>query len=191
MPVTFSNPSNKLFTTLLASLWMWGGVPFSEARAYSQPCQLVQKMAGFEAYQLQPLRLAAMRAPEDLPAGMDLVLLERHGAWYVYQTPTAWYSTEQCAPLSRQSVEFMPVMLNRATGRNAVLTGSFVLKVHRARDLQSVIDRYRVKLVTFLPKADSAIVDVRPIDSYDELILRMDIDKDVQLLAPLFSEPRR
>lgn len=158
--------------------------------AYTQPCQLVQKMAGFESYKLQPLRVASMKAPEDLPAGIKLTLLERHGAWYVYQTPEPWYGTQECAPLKKQSIEFMPVMLNRQTGHNAVLTGSFILKVHRARDLETVIERYGVSLVTYLPKADSAIVDVRPIKSYDELILRMDIDKDVQLLAPLFSEPR-
>jgi len=158
--------------------------------AYTQACQLVQKMAGFESYKLQPLRIAAMKAPEDLPAGMKMPLLERHGGWYVYQTSEPWYGTQQCAPLIKQSVEFMPVMLNRQTGHNAVLTGSFILKVHRAHDLDKVIERYDVTLVTYLPKSDSAIVDVRPIDSYDELILKMDIDKDVQLLAPLFSEPR-
>jgi len=173
------------------SFFALSGVSLSTAYAYTQPCQLVQKMAGFEAYQLQPLRVAAMMAPEDLPAGLDVTFLQRHGGWYVYQTPSAWYSKQQCAPMRKQAVEFMPVMLNRATGHNAVLTGSFILKVHRARDLRKVIDRYKVQLVTFLPKADSAIVDVRPIESYDELILEMDIDKDVQLLAPLFSEPRR
>lgn len=162
----------------------------SQVLAYTQPCQLVQKMAGFESYQLQPLRMAAMKAPEDLPAGMKLPLLERHGAWYVYQTPEPWYGTQECAPLMKKGIEFMPIMLNRETGHNAVLTGSFIVKVHRARDLDKVIERYGVTLVTYLPKADSAIVDVRPIKSYDELILKMDIDKDVQLLAPLFSEPR-
>lgn len=163
----------------------------SQVQAYSQPCQLVQKMAGVEAYQLQPQRVAAMLPPEKLPAGMDLPLLERHGAWFVYQTPMPWYQTQQCAPLQKQGVEFMPVMLNRATGHNAVLTGTFILKVHRAKDLQAVIAKYQLKLVTLMPKADSAIVNVRPIDSYDELILKMGIDKDVQILAPLFSEPRR
>lgn len=167
------------------------GLFCAQASAYTQACQLVQKMAGVENYQLQPNRMATMNPPESLPAGLNLPLLERHGSWFVYQTSEAWYGRHACAPIEKQGLQWMPVMLNRHTGRNAVLNGTFLLKVYRARDLQKVIQHYGLKLVTYLPKSDSAIVDVLPIASYDELILKLDIDKDVQLLAPIMSEPRK
>lgn len=157
--------------------------------AYTQACQLVQKMAGVDNYQLQPNRIATMNPPDSLPAGVNLPLLERHGSWFVYQTAQPWYSKTECAPLMKHDKQWMPVLLNRQTGHNAVLTGSFLLKVYRAADLDKVIQRYHLKRITYLPKAGSAIVDVLPIDSYDELILQLDIDKDVQLLAPIMSEP--
>lgn len=158
--------------------------------AYTQPCQLVNQMAGMEDYQTKPMRLATMTPPDELSRKFELPLLERHGSWFIYQTPQAWYGKEQCAPLVKNGVEFMPVLLNRHTGHNAVLTGTFLLKVYRSRHLKPVIERYGLKLITYLPKSDSAIVDVRPVDSYDKLIERLDIDRDVQLIAPIFSEPR-
>ena len=161
------------------------------AFAYTQACQLVNKMAGIDAYQRKPLRVASMTPPDKLPKALQFMpLLDRHGSWFIYQTNEPWYSKTECAPLMREGVDFMPVLLNKKTGRNAVLTGTFLLKVFKSRDLKPVIERYDIRLITLMPKADTAIVDVRPTDSYDELILKMDIDKDVQLLAPVFSEPR-
>ena len=162
----------------------------TQANAFTYACQWVERMANKKEYKVQPHRVAVMKAPDELDSAWQLTMLERHGSWFIYQTPTAWYGVNECAPIHKESQTFMPVLLNRQTGRNAVITGNFLLKVHRAPQLQQVIDRYGFKVITFLPRPDSVMVDLRSVDSYDALIETMDIDKDVQLLAPILAEPR-
>ncbi|MBF6057966.1 MULTISPECIES: hypothetical protein [Thiomicrorhabdus] len=164
--------------------------------AWTESCQLVRQMADHRVYQLQTNRVAVMKAADKLDPDWQLELVERHGAWYIYQTPSlvSWFSKENCAPMERtfkeQKIEFMPVLFNRQTGHNAVITGTFVLKTFRAEDIEKVIERYGFKLLTRLPRDNAVIVDVKPTDSYDALIETLDRDKDVDLVAPLFSEPR-
>lgn len=162
-----------------------------QAQAYTQPCQWVERMANKKEYQAKPLRLAVMKAPDELPARFGLELLERHGSWFIYQTPEPWYEVNQCAPVKREQMIFMPVLLNRQTGHNAVVTGNFLLKVVRKHQLDEVIARYGFKVITYMPRADSVMVDLRSVSSYDDLIERLDQDKDVHLLAPILAEPRR
>lgn len=166
----------------------------SSAHAYLLPCQLVTQMAGSKIYEAKLQRVASMTAPQDLPSEFNLELLERQGGWYVYHTPVSWFERQTCGPqlktFEQKRFQFMPVLLNKMTGRNAVLTGTFILKTHRAEHLQEVINRYGFKMVTRLPKANAAIIDVKPIQSYDDMIEELDKDRDVDLVAPIMHEPR-
>ncbi|MDX1352714.1 MAG: hypothetical protein R3254_06855, partial [Thiomicrorhabdus sp.] len=151
---------------------------------------------GKDEYKQQPLRIASMTTPSNMPAQWQLSLLENHGAWYVYQTETSWFTKESCAPLTKKSlldgstVLFMPVLLNKNTGHNAVITGTFIIKTYRTRNLKDVMARYHFKPLSPLPNPQSMIVDVKPTNSYDLLIEALDRDKDVVLALPLLSEPR-
>jgi len=168
-----------------------------QAWSYSEPCQLVAQMAGNEEYKQQPLRVATMVATDAVSKKWGLSLIEQHGAWSIYQTDQAWFTKQSCAPLVKTNddngltVEFMPVLLNKITGSNAVITGTFIVKTYRTRDLEKVMKRYNFKMLSPLPNPQSVIVDVRPVESYDLLIRALDRDKDVALAMPLLSEPRR
>ena len=85
----------------------------------------------------------------------------------------------------------MPVLLNKMTGSNAVITGAFIVKTYRTRDLEKVMQRYGFKALSPLTNPQSMIVDVKPTKSYDLLIRALDRDKDVELALPLLSEPRK
>lgn len=168
-----------------------------QAWSFSQPCQLVAEMAGNKEYNQEPNRVASLNPPTDMPKQWNLNLLENNGAWYVYQTDKPWFTKETCAPLTKKSliddsnVLFMPVLLNKKTGHNAVVTGTFIIKVYHKRDLQKVVKRYGFLPVSPLPNPESMIVEVRTTDSYDLLIQTLDRDKDVKLALPLLSEPRK
>jgi hypothetical protein len=168
-----------------------------QAWSYSEACQLVAQMAGNKEYKQQPFRVATMEQPEAIPKDWGLSLIEQHGAWSIYQTDQAWFTKQSCAPLvkkatnSNYKVEFIPVLLNKTTGSNAVITGTFIIKTYKTRDLEKVIQRYHFKMLSPLPNPQSAIVDVKPVESYDLLIRALDRDKDVALAMPLLSEPRR
>lgn len=170
------------------------GVLLPKAYGFSQACQLVAQMAGNQEYQQQPLRVASMVSPDRLPQDWGLTELERHGAWFVYKTPEPWMSKETCAPIEKwvgsDKVEFMPVLLNRQTGHNAVVTGAFIIKIYRKRHWEKVMQKYGFKMLSPLPNPRAMIVDVKPTDSYDLLIQALDRDKDVELGLPLLSEPR-
>ncbi|GAB6069450.1 hypothetical protein JCM30760_05470 [Thiomicrorhabdus hydrogeniphila] len=167
-----------------------------QAWSFSEPCQLVAEMAGNKEYKQEPNRIASLNTPADIPKQWNLDLLENHGAWYVYQADKPWFTKETCAPLIKKSliddsnVLFMPVLLNKKTGHNAVVTGTFIIKVYHKRDLQKVVKRYGFLPVSPLPNPESMIVEVRTTDSYDLLIQTLDRDKDVKLALPLLSEPR-
>lgn len=183
---------NRLRITLLFALLL----PSYQAWSYSEPCQLVAQMAGNKEYEQQPKRIASMTRPDNMPKEWQLSLLENHGAWFVYQTEVSWFTKERCAPIQKRVenhssiVEFMPVLLNQKTGHNAVITGTFIIKTYRTRNLKEVIQRYQFKTLSPLPNPQSMIVDVKPTQSYDELIQALDRDKDVVLALPLLSEPR-
>lgn len=171
------------------------GLISSQASAYSEPCQLVAQMVDSKMYKQQPQRMASMASPDSFPAEIGLTILESHGAWHIYQTPTVWMGKENCAPLTKTFGDkpylFMPVLLNKASGHNAVITGTFIVKVFRKQHWDRVIQKYGFKVLSPLPSPKSMIVDVKPTDSYDLLIRRLDKDKDVVLALPLLSEPRR
>jgi hypothetical protein len=166
----------------------------SSAQAYLLPCQLVTQMAGSKVYEAKLQRIASMTAPQDMPSELNLELLERHGGWYIYYTPFSWFERQTCGPqiktIEDKQFQFMPVLLNKMTGMNAVLTGTFILKTYRPEHLEEVIKRYGFKMVTRLPKPNTAIIDVKPITSYDDMIEELDKDRDVDLVAPIMSEPR-
>lgn len=169
----------------------------NSAAAYSESCQLVAHMAGNKEYVQKPMRVASLLPAHQLPANLSLRLLQNHGAWYIYRTPEPWFDKENCAPLNVEvtqgasaTLQFMPVLANLKTGNSAVVLGNFVIKVYREKHLQEVIDRYGFKTLSPLPNPESMIVDVKPTDSYDQLLLALDKDKDVELALPLLSEPR-
>ncbi|WP_127471101.1 hypothetical protein [Thiomicrorhabdus aquaedulcis] len=176
-------------TLLLAGLLV-----SNQAWSFTQPCELVVKMADAKVYQAQPNRLASLLPLNKLPEEWQLTQLETHGAWFVYSTTHPDLSYTQCAPLSRlfnnKPYEFMPVFLNKQTGVNAVLTGTFIVKSYEADDLDKIVNRYGFKLLTRLPNPLTAIVDVLPQTSFDTLLETLDRDKDVQFAVPILSEPR-
>lgn len=165
-----------------------------QAWSYSESCQLVAQMAGNKEYKQQPLRIASMSRPQALPSEWQLELIENHGAWYVYQTQQAWLNKFNCAPMSKvfkgKTFEFMPVVLNNHTGHNAVVTGAFIIKTYRKKDLENVIQQYGFTVLSPLPNPKTVIVDVKPVKSYDLLLQKLDRDKNVVLALPLLSEPR-
>ncbi|MDG6773653.1 hypothetical protein QCB45_04860 [Thiomicrorhabdus sp. ZW0627] len=161
--------------------------------AFTQPCQLVAKMAG-PAYENQPKRIASFTQMKEMPEEWNLTLLEQNGGWFVYETDQSWFDKETCAPVKKwhnnQSIEFSPVLLNRSTGRNAVITPSFIVKTYQKSDIDKISARYGFKLLTMLPRGGSAIFDVSGVTSYDRMLEELDRDKDVQVAAPVLSEPQ-
>lgn len=174
-------------------VWLLSAL-LSNAMAFSEPCQLVAQMAGNKEYQQQPFRMASMTAESAMPKALQLTLLESHGAWHVYHSDTPWVAKEACAPITKhvagKTVEFSPVILNKKTGHNAVVTGSFIVKIYRKQHWQKIMQKYGFKMLSPLPNPKAQIVDVKPTASYDLLIRELDLDKDVSLALPLLSEPR-
>lgn len=166
----------------------------SYSLAYNEPCQLVAQMAGNKEYKQQPYRMASMVSADEMPKALNLSHLETHGAWHVYQAQQPWMTKEQCAPVREfhggLAYDFVPVVLNKATGHNAVITGTFIIKVYRRNHVNRVLQRYGFKVLSPLPNPESFIVDVRPRNSYDQLIRDLDKDKDVRFALPVLSEPR-
>ena len=179
-----------MFVRLLSLLLM---LVSTQAYSYGVACQLVAQVAGNKEYKAQPLRMASLVAPKDIPVAWQLSHLESHGAWHVYQAAQAWLTKEQCAPLNKlhfgKSIEFVPVILNQRTGHNAVITGSFIIQVYRKQHIPRIIERYQMKMLSPLPNPRSMIVDVGPVNSYDNLIKTLDLDKDVKLAIPIVMEP--
>lgn len=180
--------------------FFWSGLVLSATlamappvAALSEPCQLVARMAG-KSYEPQPLRLASLTAQADMPAELELRFVAQNGGWFIYETAAPWMDKEQCAPLvklhSNGSVEFAPVLRNSATGQDAVVTASFMIQTYRAEDIDRIAKRYGFRFLTRLPKAGSAIFDVRGVASYDRMLEELDRDKDIQFAVPVLSEPR-
>jgi hypothetical protein len=178
---------NKALLTGLLAIMFSGPVS-----AFTGACQWVAKMAG-PGYSVQPLKVASFTAPEELPEGLHLTLLERSGGWFVYQTQASWFTKETCAPVQKVVAntvfDFVPVLLNEATGRNAVVTSSFMLKTYRQGDIDKMAERYGFRLLTLLPSGNAAIFDVSGATSYDRMLEQLDRDKDVQFAVPVLAEP--
>lgn len=161
--------------------------------AFTEPCQLVAKMAG-PTYDNQPKRIASFTPNTEMPEEWNLTLLEQNGGWFIYQADESWFDKETCAPLKKwhqnKEIEFAPVLLNRTSGRNAVITPSFLVKTYQKADIDKIGERYGFKLLTLLPRGGSAIFDVSGVVSYDRMLEELDRDKDIQVAVPVLSEPR-
>lgn len=180
----------SIWAGLVASLSL---VMVQPASAFTQACQLVAKMAG-PAYETKALRVASFTAEAEMPLDFKLSFLEQNGAWFVYQTEQSWFDKESCAPLKKRfenrDIEFAPVLFNKSTGRNAVITPSFLIKTYNKADIDKMAGRYGFKMLTHLPRGSSAIFDVTGVLSYDRMLEELDRDKDIQVAAPVLSEPR-
>lgn len=160
--------------------------------AFTQPCERVAQIAG-EDYEVRPNWFASLSAPADLLRGNTAGIVERNGAWYIYEVPVSPFKKEACAPklwdVGKKQAEIVPVLYNRVLGKSAVINGRFVIKVYRVRHLNQLAKRYEINKVSVLPNRFTAIFDVRPQNSYDLLIEQLDRDRDVELVAPVLSEP--
>lgn len=165
----------------------------SYAFASIPPCQTVAQIVGSDEYQAQPLRMASLLPPSEMPAKFNATHIETHGAWSVYQSEESWMVNGQCAPVKKfyagKAYEFVPVILNKQSGHNAVISGSFIIKVYRREHLDRVLNRYALKTLSPVPNPESLIVDAKPQDSYDEFIKKIDLDKDVRFALPILIEP--
>lgn len=162
------------------------------AQAFTQACQLVAQMAGPD-YQAKPKRFGSLTAPEDMPKSVEASFIERNGGWFIYQASKDWFDVDHCGPKAQtvgsMTYEFVPVLLNRRTGSNAVVNGVFLIKTYREEHIEQIAERYGFKMVSSLPNRFTAVFDVKPQVSYDKLIETLDRDRDVEFAVPLLSEP--
>lgn len=158
------------------------------ATAYQQACELVAQKAG-HSYKVKLNRFASITAPEDLPQSITAELLTRNGMWFIYKSTEDMFTKEQCSPQQRDKINIVPVLFNQSSGHNAVVNGVFLIKTYQEKDINLITNRHNFKKVTQLPNRFSAIFDVKPQDSYDQLIEALDNDKDIEKLVPLLSEP--
>ena len=172
-----------LFTTLFLTILS------SPAHAYLTACQLVAENAG-KSYQAKPSRFASIVPPKELPESMRTTLIERNGMWFIYQTNEEQFDKSECAPKTRDGIEIVPVVYNKTSGHNAVVNGVFAIKTFNEKDIHLVANNYNFKKITQLPNRFTAIFDVKPQSSYDELIKKLQQDKDIEKHIPLLSEPR-
>lgn len=160
--------------------------------SYTQSCELVAKMAG-ENYEVRPNWFASLSSPSIVSRGLSGTVVERNGAWYIYEKTVDQFQQSECAPqrlgLEGQKIEIVPVLYNRDLHRSAVINGRFVIKVYRVRHLNQLAERYGFNKVSVLPNRFTAIFNVLPQKSYDHMIERLDLDRDVEWVAPVLSEP--
>lgn len=161
--------------------------------AYTEPCQLVAQMAGAE-YEARPNLFASLLPPSKFSEKASVSLVERNGAWFVYEGGGSWFNVDSCAPsilatLPEDAIEIIPVLINIKTGKSAVVTGLFLIKVYKEKHLGGIANRYHFKKISTLPNRFTAIFDVRPQTSYDALIEYLDRERDIEWIAPLLSEP--
>lgn len=177
----------KRFLSVLVFL-----VVSSSVQAFTEACQLVAQMAGPD-YQAKPKRFGSLTAPEDMPKSVEASFIERNGGWFIYQASKDWFDVDHCGPKAQTvgstTYEFVPVLLNRRSGSNAVVNGVFLIKTYREEHIGQIAERYGFKMVTPLPNRFTAVFDVKPQVSYDKLIETLDRDRDVEFAVPLLSEP--
>jgi len=161
----------------------------TSSNAYLQACQLVAEKAG-KSYQIKPNRFASIVSPEELPKSVPASLIERNGMWFIYQASDIQFEEQQCAPQKTNGIEIIPVIYNQTSGHNAVINGVFAIKTYNEKDIHLIADKYNVRKITQLPNRFTAIFDVKPQRSYDELIETLEKDKNIEKMIPLLSEPR-
>lgn len=157
-------------------------------------CEVVVQKAGL-GYEFRNQRAASLMAPEVMPSEFGLSLIERNGAWYIYEAGHDWFGRETCGGLSKQAAdgkwfEFTPVLLNRHTGKSAIINGTFLIKTHQNSDLEKVAVVFGIKLLTQMPNGSSAIFDVKPQVSYDALLEQLERNVMIQTAVPLLTEQR-
>lgn len=150
-------------------------------------------MAGAE-YEVRPNLFASLLPPSKFEEKVSVSLMERNGAWFVYEGESSWFKENACAPsflptLPEDAIEINPVLINVKTGKSAVVNGLFLIKVYREKHLVGIASRYHFKKISTLPNRFTAIFDVRPQTSYDALIEYLDRERDIEWIAPLLSEP--
>lgn len=186
-----TNQKNILLHTFIL---FFGLLLSHQAWSFGEPCFMVATKAGADIYQPKPKRIASLLPLASLPAEFELTLLERNGAWHIYQTVESWFTKETCAPLRKlyddRVYDFMPVLFNKQSGSSAVIIGSLIIKTYQEDDLNTIESTYGFKKLTQLPNPRMAIFDVKPTTSYDLLLERLGNDKDIEFALPLFSEPR-
>jgi hypothetical protein len=181
--------------TLLRAFILFVGLLISyQAWSYGEPCFTVAVKAGEKTYQPEPKRIASLLPLALLPTEFELTLLERNGAWHIYETAESWFTADTCAPLQKvyngKVYDFMPVLLNKQSGSSAVVIGSLIIKTYQEDDLHTMESTYGFKMLTQLPSPRMAIFDVKPTTSYDAVLEMLENDKDIEYAVPLFSEPR-
>jgi hypothetical protein len=191
---TLNMLTNQNKTLLRAFILFFGLLISYQAWSFGEPCFEVATKAGAQIYQPEPKRIASLLSLAQLPKEFELTLLERNGAWHIYQTMKSWFSPGTCAPLQREYegkvYDFMPVLLNKQSGSSAVVIGSLIIKTYQEEDLYTMESTYGFKMLTQLPNPRMAIFDVKPTTSYDVLLETLENDKDIEYAVPLFSEPR-
>ncbi len=161
----------------------------TQLKAFTHACTLVADKAG-NSYQPQPNRFASIVPPNKIPINMQASLIERNGVWFIYQTDNTIFASNQCAPQIINNIEIVPVIFNQNSGSNAVINGVFMIKTHHEDDIHLIANKYNFKKVTQLPNRFTAIFNVKPQTSYDELIIKLLADKNIAKLVPLLTEPR-
>ena len=186
--------TNQKNTLLKVFILVLGLTTSYQAWSFGEPCFTVAIKAGESTYQPEPKRIASLLPLASFPAEFELTLLERNGAWHIYQTPESWFTADTCAPLQKvyqgKVYDFMPVLLNKQSGSSAVIIGSLIIKTYQEEDLHTIESTYGFKKLTQLPNPNMAIFDVKPTTSYDVLLNTLENDKNIQYAVPLFSEPR-
>lgn len=150
-------------------------------------CELVAQLAG-KNYVTSPQYAASMQYQAELNP------LTQVGVWQVYPYPKNAFNQAQafqtCAPIQQADVEFFPVLQKQ--NKFAVVNGLFMIKTHREADIHRMAQRYGFKLISGLPNRFTAVFDVNAqVDStqdYDEILRKLDRDKDIQTVVPVLIE---
>lgn len=155
----------------------------------AEACRLVAQLAGSDYY-TNPSLAASMTEPSRVANRFEFQPIDQVGVWHIYQTQhQAWWSA--CAPKTEQGIEFYPVLEMPKWGQHAVVTGTFVIKTHRAEHIGQIETRYGFQQVSYLPNRFSAVFDVNPTDDYDRVLQKLDWDKDIETAIPVLIEPPR
>lgn len=176
--------------SILLSSLLFGNTAF----AVLVGCDEVAKKSGL-GYEVRNHWAASLQAPEALPVELKLRLIERNGAWYVYETEQDWFERETCGDLSKldenaKSLAFAPVLWSRDSGKSAVIDGTFLIKTHQESDLEKVAAEFGMTLLNRMPSGSSAIFDARPQVSYDHLLEQLARHIRIVTAVPLLAEQR-